>query len=1017
MRKSLALKTLLRSPLKASLTFLLIAAASFALFSRVMDYAVTTRETENAKSLYHAVASLDNEVPDIPMMVAMVDSPDKSSGVGYDTMYEMEDKPWPTEDKLEEFATLPGVTLADTRYMTAGRVADYKRLVGEGEFGGFVVFEGTYEGYEEGESILEDHVCLKFDDVKVVACDGGPEIETSFITEPVPLGEMYYASSSYTRVFYDSLAKGSRCLVLAENSGYSANGSSGIKFQPWVAGDGSLRVIDGLSDNYLETESFALQKEWVDAINHNLYAYDIVYTSDMRAIPKFNEQRQIISAGRFLTREDTDACVVSEDFLKGHGLSIGDSINIQLGDVLCHGEARAFKLTREWRTMLDGRKIPGYADSQELTIVGAYSEGRGDSVYASSPNTIYVPSALLPVKVPADYIPEPSEFSVFIEEAKDIEAFYGAAQQFAEKVDLKLNFSDRGWLDVKDSFGMGAMASLLTTVLYVAGAVLALFLAVFLYIGRNKKTYAIMRMLGVPGRAAGNAVALPFVAVSVLAVPIGGIAGIYYAQGLAQKALLGMADSAPADYVPNADLSIIMIILCFVSELLFISLAAYFFLRNMKKVPPLELLQEGVKPGRKARSQFESLNVSAAVYVSAKLDMDKLSVVEERLPREKFGAVRHVVNYIWRHIRRSMGRTVVSLFLAAVLTAGIGTLVLARITYLDAFYELGVKGVASDFRFTSVVDLSKSPLVKDFYCCESFKVQVEGVKLDIPMTISNDVARNLGADYTVDYAESYGISAFEGTGAVCLAGKELAEKLGISPGDEIGIMSDILYSILKTSGQGESAISGGYKKYRVIGIAQSEDTSVKDGIFVGIRSDLQSLFSMDFSVDHCEFTLADNEKLDELEAILEEKQNESFMYSAKPSYYLDAGGLADIERVRGLLEALFPIALAAAVLIGLFGPLLVVMQSAKEAAFLRVLGVTKKRARCMLILEQAALCLVGVILVAGGLALYSPGVFTRSMGTLAVCYALYFLGCVCGAVVAAVQITRHRIMELLQVKE
>ena len=100
MRKSLALKSLLRSPLKTLLTFLLIAAASFALFSRVTDYAVTMRETESVKSLYHAVASLDNTVPDIPMIVADVYSPDRTRLVSYDTLYKMQDKPWLTEEEL-----------------------------------------------------------------------------------------------------------------------------------------------------------------------------------------------------------------------------------------------------------------------------------------------------------------------------------------------------------------------------------------------------------------------------------------------------------------------------------------------------------------------------------------------------------------------------------------------------------------------------------------------------------------------------------------------------------------------------------------------------------------------------------------------------------------------------------------------------------------------------------------------------------------------------------------------------
>ena len=64
MRKSMALKTMIRSPLKTLLTFLLIVAASFSLFSRVTDYAVTMRETKRAESFYHGVAALDNTLPE-----------------------------------------------------------------------------------------------------------------------------------------------------------------------------------------------------------------------------------------------------------------------------------------------------------------------------------------------------------------------------------------------------------------------------------------------------------------------------------------------------------------------------------------------------------------------------------------------------------------------------------------------------------------------------------------------------------------------------------------------------------------------------------------------------------------------------------------------------------------------------------------------------------------------------------------------------------------------------------------
>ncbi len=779
---------------------------------------------------------------------------------------------------------------------------------------------------------------------------------------------------------------------------------TGIMF-PYDMGEEALCVLDGQPDNYLETASFARQKGWVEAINHNNYAYDIVYTSDMRAIPVFNEQRQIISKGFPLTSEDTDACVVSEEFLEEYGLSIGDSLNIQLGDKLCHGSA----------AVIEGEDVPEFMDSIELEIVGAYAGGEGDSAFSYHVNTIYVPSSLLTVEVPDNYEIKPSELSVFVEDARDIEEFHEAAQEYVKRLDLKLEYTDRGWLDVKDSLRMGAFTSLLTTILYIAGAALALYLAVYLYIGRNKRTYAIMRMLGVPGRKAGYSAALPFAAISVLAAPIGGIMGLYYAKDAAEKALLQMADSTPG-YIPNTELPFYVLILCLLSEIIFVSLAVYLFLRNMKKTPPLELLHERTKQSIKAEVMPDSLDFSATKPVLEKFDLTKLSAAGEWKTQGNYSSFRHVAAYIRRHMLRGMGKTAASLILTFVLVTGIGTFVLARFAYQDAFYDFNIKGKATDFRFTYAVELSNSSLLKDFYCEDSFNIKVKGADFDIPMKVTNDLERNLKNNSTINYAEGYDLSSFEGTAQVCLTGEEIAQKLGISPGDEIGILSPVLYSMLKSKG-GEETVSIEYKTYKVIGVVKSDEKSVRDCIFTGIRNDLTRIFSMDFSFDYCEFTLADNEKLEDLETLLAQKKDGSEMYSSNVSYYIDSGGLANIERIRGLLESLFPVAVTAAVMIGLLSPLLVIIQSAQEAAFLRVLGVTKKRARCILVFEQITLCLAGIVLVSGGLSLYNIELFVRSLETLAACFALYLLSCVCGASAAAVQVTRHKILELLQVKE
>lgn len=1015
MKKSTALKQLLRAPLKTLLTFLLIAAASFALFSRVTDFAVTMRENKEIEGFYHAKASLDNYVPSTYVETEYVSSPNGWASTGYGFMYKMQQKPEPTKEQMEEFKSLPGVSLVDKNYLTAGRVEDYKRL---DLSWGWVLFEGTFEGYEDeysNPSILRDHVTLKFDDVKVIGCQGGPEIPQSFTVGNVPLGDMYYAKSPYTRAYYDNLKTGSRCLMLAMNSGNrrESDNESGIYFRPQdFEGAETLRVIDGEPENYLETESFALQKSWLDAIEHNQHAFEVRYGTDMRTMAR----ESIICEGRYFTQEDTDVCVVSAEFLEEYGLSVGDRIRVRLGDQAYHDFLGPYAetYTEDEGEILYPEKIPEYVKTAEVTIIGAYTDPDKNVTYPMDKNVIYLSSSVMPEEI-ANMEPEFGDITLFVEDAHDIEAFHKAAEEFVEKVGCDLIYSDRGWLEVKDSLRMGELTAFLTTFLYVAGAVLALFLAVYLYIGRSKKTYAIMRTLGVPGKAAEHSVVLPFVAVSVLAVPVGGIAGLSYAQNAAAKTIAQMADSAPIGYVPDAKLPTGVIIFCLLAELLFVSLSAYSFLRSMKHTPPLELLQDSarIKAAKKAKKAEPVPVVEETVL--AKADISKLSVAGEGLVRGNYGAVRHVISYIRRHMRRGVAKTAVSLVLAIVLAAGIGTLVLAKVTYRDAYYQQNVMGRATAFSLTSARALSNSPLIKDFYCHDTFAARVEGLDSDVIMSISNDLMRYMG-DCTVDYAEGYDISAFEGTAQICLVGKETAEELGISPGDEIGILSSMLYAMLQKGVSVGEDVSG-YKPYKVIGIVESGDANINKGIFTGIRCELQRLFSMDFDVDVCEFILADNDKVEETDALLEQEQDKSIIYSPGPDYRIDTGGLENIRRIRALLDSLFPIAVAAAVLIGVFGPLLVILQSAQEAAFLRILGVTKKRTRCILVFEQIFLCMAAVVLMAALFVLYSPGIFVSSLKTLAFCWGLYLLGGSLGAVAASVLVTRHKALELLQVKE
>ena len=255
---------------------------------------------------------------------------------------------------------------------------------------------------------------------------------------------------------------------------------------------------------YLDMKKFAYQKGLVEVINQNRYTYDIVYTSDMRSIPRFNEHNMVISMGRPLVAEDTNVCVVNQLFLDTYGLSVGDKIHVELGDRLFHQGPMMGARAR------DTENKSNFVSTAELEIIGAY-QNMDDHLTRSSErnwsytsNAIFVPSSLLPVEVPADHEVSVGEFSVLIEDAHDIEQFQEAAEPLAAEMGIPMRFSDGGWLSIKDSFEAGRYTASLTAILTIVGTALALLLAVYLYIGRNKKTYAIMRTLGVPRKKARN---------------------------------------------------------------------------------------------------------------------------------------------------------------------------------------------------------------------------------------------------------------------------------------------------------------------------------------------------------------------------------------------------------------------------------------------------------------------------------------------------------------------------------
>ena len=113
-----------------------------------------------------------------------------------------------------------------------------------------------------------------------------------------------------------------------------------------------------------------------------------------------------------------------------------------------------------------------------------------------------------------------------------------------------------------------------------------------------------------------------------------------------------------------------------------------------------------------------------------------------------------------------------------------------------------------------------------------------------------------------------------------------------------------------------------------------------------------------------------------------------------------------------LLELMFPVVVALAVLIGFGLSILLMLQNAVNAAIIRMLGASGHKARFILWLEQFILCTVGLVLGLGVLFILGMG-----LTTVVVLAGLYLAGYALGALVGAVMITRKPPLDLLQVRE
>jgi len=397
----------------------------------------------------------------------------------------------------------------------------------------------------------------------------------------------------YVMVLLQSDIDGSAWCTEAKMDKYGKYHENNRIFNTFNVGDDSILGwwpyfvdITDLPENWLDTEEFADLRELIRVTNDDVHTFDVVYGDDMAAQRRVSGNRMICEEGRFITPADAGqpVCVVSTDFLEMSGLKVGDTLTLNLGNYLSEQYAPlgAVASTR-------GRQNTEYTE-QTFTIIGSWRDlNEGKHIYQDwfwcwSNNAIFVPTAFLPDCRNADgHEFKPSEVSFIVGNAEEISAFVEECLPQVEAMGLTYEFSDGGWLQIGEGLMQSRRLALVKLLIFSGAALFALVLTVWLFIGRKKREYGILRALGMPRGEAGKRLVVPFLILGLVSA----VLGLAAARIITARQLMAEAAHAPASFS--------LFLLGALGFLALLAIVALIGLLLVRRKSILELVQEKQK--------------------------------------------------------------------------------------------------------------------------------------------------------------------------------------------------------------------------------------------------------------------------------------------------------------------------------------------------------------------------------------------------------------------------------------
>ncbi|MCL2203710.1 MAG: hypothetical protein FWB88_07205 [Defluviitaleaceae bacterium] len=826
--------------------------------------------------------------------------------------------------------------------------------------------------------------------------------------------------------------------------------------------------LEGLTFFVQESDTVGMRAAMVymhpelELLRQNQSSVTVVETRDMTAMPRFMDGRVTMlldtpmhRGGRFLTYEDygMPVAVVPAQFLARRGVRLGDTITVTLRDnprptwidqpthsVWARGVENWWDNNpMGWWSMIDAahenwRDFPTY--TLELEVVGAYFF-TPPFFHNFTSAEIFIPGGLMPEGFGWDDSPQlTGMYSFVLDSPRSEEAFVRQTRAALAEMGFAAVFIPSGFETLAAVTDPIRFSITVNLIVFGVASFLILTFVIFFYIRQWRKSVAIAQALGIPRNWVLHQLFDPVFLFWLPAVVIGSIPAWYFALAQAEGALAPILtygiETLPAVYW--------LVVFCAVIILFILAgvlVAGYHTVRR----PVLEQLQGGTQKRQKI-AYVEPGEVPEGFAVG--------TFALEPLPRSSRAAIRAFWRHRIRHVVRTPVRTGLVLALSLLLVFSLGWL---NNTIL--FTESEIERLWN----TTVIE------------AELYRSFEEDINLTWPSVVSPEIWDRIAHSGFLGEAYLESVASDEGwiyLGASHLPGLIVQNTKTVTD-EQLGVIcDDMTIDFLPGFGEADFAVKPDMPIPVVIRRALAEEGNIPldapfiilyevvaqvIGVFDGglLRAVNQFgehapllILPVDFLRTHfyrqwpfygwgsfetvrppymtARFTIdpAMNREIDSFREMIELflGENDLGVFGRVPLILLmDDDVLHEVilplEQNLSLLRVLYPIAIGLAFLLAAGLSLLSLLQNAKNAAILRVLGNPKARTQFALCIEQMIICVAGSLF--GLLILFAAGV---ALGLTPFALAgIYFLGALIGSGVGAFVVSTRPPLELLQVRE